>query len=1614
MITVDKNTFYKRVAIDKAIAVRPNYSDLPEGGIESLVKLQGGTDSVLYLLSGAVAATPAYGESKLIGGNLQLYCSGVTMTTSPTIPQLSLYKVQKNVSISEGTLKPSYDAADNTSGSPVTGSSVGANVAVYRSAVNKDSIYMNENFDGADKALGEVKMIRSIGNGTIELDDAYLTQYDARKQAIHLGNIAGQRKEHAINNYFTAGGVVPIEPKKGTKNKMWIPRHDTRKGQKKYIWRSPEWQLSKIKDKMKFKMQTASASTPEMEPLASAGNTIFDEVYATADTNNPFTSDEANPLMMTSCELSTAKKFSGGQAFRMYHLWDYSTMSAYLQKALGARAIVPSMTRASIYNIPRPHPGLDVAYRGNLKSGVYFRGMQAAAVPEINIKMNIAKMGFAPYMQYDASTTKTKAYALEDATDSTNLATGSSIFTAADDTITTLLRGVFVTFSNYKPKTDHTTLDKFIAYGTNRFHAGETSEHIVGGIAFLKTGIDGVATSDPSSLSCTALPLTKIYGGAATGQTTGILGTKGMCKFTMNSSTDLKNTFLLGTNFWEQQYNQDNSTAALKGLRNVSIPMDSWFDMTVCIDAYAKMSAATSLNDPYSAAARTVTGGGIDSVGSPMRVYFKTQTTVSGSTDAEASVGEVPYVDVIFPCEYDGSAGYSFNDTPANYPQHMTIWVQNYRWIKGSNALGFETSEANFHYGDNGSATSDYGPLPSGAAIEAEVFIDDITLKNFTPTISNATAGASISKSSPLTMKSDDIATPFTTFVSGTAFVRSWAQTGSTVTKIRTKPSTECVTFGYDSPTIFPTGNYTSTASGYMLASGFSTHQFGVLSRTTEGQPSSLYPMGAFVSTSGSNSYATSQLMGGQFHGNHSWTTADVVERTASLEDATVTLTGTHTYTTKGGACNGLVNLMTGAATLPSQDAFTSKGLMKFEIDNTFNADAGWTKREHIMASTKILAFSGLPSDTRDLTSLQLLVDDPSIFNQYLDEEYVIYKMSSLKPTVATGNANTLGWGVATTTNNYTSIKLSADTGIDGDIVTFDVNTIGSGSPANTTLELNRLADDSSTGLFTEANLPDLWISPKKYWLTLFQPANVTPRSYQNFMVIQNVDADGVSNITPTAAAFSGSTWNEFSYGYNASAAANVGQNGLYTKMWNLDTDIETSTLVLNKDYGYGNYDEETQEGGEVGKLSAIPGEYLNFNMMPLASSKETNSGDSIVLMLGLSPESTSNTVNIVGDEFGTVGDTKRPYMFWQYKDNLPEITSPLNVEPNVNILSGSGADKVDLYNLNREELNSLKFTWEEQGDDVLYRLLYVDTAPILDKYDGTYFWAPLNEVPGNDSKIKGYYYSGSTTIGTEFSSVLKSVRDITGPCGWAFDGNAEKSTGGNYPLTNGSIAWGWHGKTEATFIAHGVPNATGTNTSGSLFNDYDNNYGSFDIWYSKAASANANVTPKVTLVSGATTFSGKTYTLTSDYSFVNDGESPLFVVVTFDSTLDYDRIKMYVNGFLAASSKGDWVQDRTLYDGTGYTGQINIGSGWAGITSRFHGLMSECMVHSRCLHVPTQANQYIMSTASLPDMAGKAASDTEVKYNAKLFLFDYHNIIGSSSDRVASSTEVTWEATGI
>lgn len=1619
MKSVAKNTFYKQIAITNATAIKPNFSDLANGGADSLVTLSGAPDYTYYILSGAVPSTPAYGESKLIGGSMQMYCSGVTINTTPDIPSASLYKLQNGVTISEGTLRPSYDAADNSSGSPVTGSSVGGNVAVYRTSVGQDNIYMAENFDGSNKALGEVKMIQSMGNGIIEFSRAYLSIDDAVKKGSNLGNVRGKRKDVGIKYFVNDDGVVDIKPD-GSVTNPWKTKTDTRTTGKKAIWKRPYFKWNKIKNLLQFDSPAAAASTPEMEPLATAGNTIFDEVHATSDVNNPFTSSETNPLMMTTAELSTAKKFSGGQAFRMYHLWDYSTQSAYTQKMLGSRAITPSMTRASIFNLPYPHRGLDVQ-RKTIQAS---KGYMAGTTPEISMKMNISKLNFTPYLAYDAQTTKTTAKKIQVSnwsTASTILTGNTSYFSggAGSETITSMLRCVAVTFSNYKPKAEHTTLDKFLSYGLQRFYEGENSEHIVGGIVFMKTGIDGPAASDPSVISATAIPVTAIMGGGSTSSlpAIGALSQTGMLRFNINSGTDLENTELLGANFWQSRYNQNNSDATKRGLRNVEIPIDSWFDMTVCIDAGATNSAGSTCIDPYGANAAV--SDNFDELGSPMRAYFTGLPLTSGSDDENSDIDNVPYLDIILPAWESGGFTYNkynFIDNPETYPKHMTVWVQNYRWIEASSTLGFATSDAMFQFGDNGNVGGTDGPMPSGAAIEAELFIDDITLRNFTPQVENVSSTSSVTNQKALTFSNDSVISPYTTYSSGTSHIRSWAVSGATTTTaLNTVDATEFITFGYDSPTMWPTGNYTSTASGYMLANGFGTFQYGTMERTTDNVASPDYLMGAFVSTSGSSSHDTSKYLGGQLYGSHSWTNASTVSQTASLASSDITLTGTHTYNTKGGTCNGLVNLMTGAATLPSQDGFTSKGLMSFDISNTFNTTAGWTKRENILASTKIIGFNGYDGPGPEIESVMALkVEDASIFNKYLDEEYVIYRMGSAVPSANTGSADTLGWGIqANTVHKSTKIKIDTDQDIEDNIVHFTV-TMGDalGNIGKRDLSAGSKADDGTTELFTEPNIVDLYISPKKYWLNLYQPANKTPRTFQNFLIVQNVDADGISNQPPTAGSLQGTTWNESTYSYNSTTAATTGQNGVYTNLWDLDPSSEGSTLVVDNDYGYGTYDEETSKGGELYRINPIPGNYFYMDISPLASDKDIKPEEGVVFLLGLTDNASRNTVNLVGDDFGSSGDILRPYILWEYEDPLPEFQEPISLSPNYNILSGSGQNKVDLYKLDREDLNAIKFNWKEKADDVVYRLLYVDSSPVQNKYSNIAFQAPLNEVPSAGT-IAGNYYT-DTARNTAGAFTVATKRTITGSSGYAFDGNLATSTSGvDWPRTAASVAWDYFDNSQATFVVHAVPRDGTSQTQGTLFTDNSSTRGAFKIYYTKSSAANSNVTPVVSLTSGSTVLSGKTVTLTSDYSFPNDGESPLFIVVTFNADLDSNHIKMYVNGRLVKQSAGNWTKGNNLYNGASYDGRINIGNeSDTGGTKKLRGTIQECIVHNKQLYVPTAPDEFVLPTSFLPDKT--AAGGSAVKYNARLFLFDYHNIIGTSRDTVCSSDEVTWEATPI
>ena len=1645
MKAVKKNTFYKSTTLKVGSEVMPNYSDVSLGGgslsdgTYNYFELQGGYKSKYFALSGSVPSTPAYGQSELRGGYLSLYCTDVKLANTPRLPEIELYKMEQGIELSEGLLQiahlsgnSAYSGIDTASNTPYPD---GASISVYHSVLDADNYYDYENFDGANKTLGEVKILKPAGTGIVELGDAFLTVSKAKKEGKSVGSLLGQYKSFSLKKYFSNDdATVPIKPEGKDHTGVWRPQLDKRKDTKaKLKWRKPYWKYKDIKGSIEFKSKAGVGSDMDAMNTGTPGNTIFSEVYATADTNNPFTSDVNNPLMMTSCELSTAKKFSGGQAFRMYHLWDYSTESANLQKSLGKDAIMPSMTRASIYNLPQPHSGLDYAGAGDTGSPD-FMGDASKILPEISMKMNISKLQFTPFIRRETGYGPTAGNTYYPS------GTGASGGDADSSTNTSLLRSVVVTWSNYKPKTDHTTLDKFLDYGLERFYTGETTEHIVGGVAFMKTGID--LNEDPSTIYATALPVTDWAGNNGSSPTSKLLASGGLAKFS-GLGTDLGDTLLVGCDAWVPSKSN--------GMRFVKLPMDSWFDMRTFIDGWA-------FNGPWSAQQNIYykSGYGSDGLaktGAPMRVFFKSDMVASGTVESDNPNADVPFLDVFFPCGTGPSGGaraaeYTFNGDPSFYPKHMTIWVQNYRWIEGSaNAtITYGNSYGTFYWGDND------GALPSGAAIEAELFIDDIKLKNFVPDVTNASAGASISTQQPISLRTESIESPYTKFWGNNSSLSGAPTSGASVRSFSTEnqaygatgsiydvTATECIIMGFEDPGQLPSGptagggdwvNYPSSteSKGFIMGNGFNTALYSNMER--------LKPH-CFQSSVGNVANVGSDMLGGQFAGDHYYkgvlathladagSTAPYANNTWYYRVfVTNDASNTENYSTgaDGGTVYGnygtdsQINYMTydelpttTASTTPSSmDGFTSKGLMKLHMSGSRDitgggvASPGWVKREHIMCSTKITGIPGFPTKNVDsLSDYQIQVQDPTIFNKYQADEYIIFLINGAVPTNTTGSTETLGWGTSTKT-----LKLDEDIEIDS---------------ASGVITLNQdvtSADSGTDNLCIENNLSRLWISPKKWWVTWYQPANKTHRSYQNFCVVQQVGANGTGNTYPIVqSALEGSTYNESTYGYDkdlrgSSPAANptnrVGMSGLYTKSWGLDPANTDTSLVTNQDYGYGSYDEESDSGGEVAISTAVPQKWMYMDLDGIAQAQDTSEDDNLVFLLGMN-DAGLEQVRLVSDEDSDV--TRVPEMRWEYYDPLPIISQPISLSPNYNILSGSGQNKVDLYKLDREELNAIKFNWREDADDITYRLLYIDSSPIQNKYHKIAFQAPLNELPAA-GVATGSYYTGSArnAAGTFTTS---TERTITGSSGWAYDGNLASSTSGvDWPQTAASTAWSYFNNTEATFIVHAVPRDGTTQTQGTLFTD-NSTRGAFKIYYTKAASANADVTPVVSLTSGSTVVSGKTVTLTSDYSFPNDGESPLFIVVTFNANLDSNHIKMYVNGRLVKQSAGNWTKGNNLYNGASYDGRINIGNeNDTGGTKKFRGTIQECIVHNKELHVPTAPDEYILPTTYLADKT--AAGGTAIKYNARLFLFDYHNIIGTSRDTVCSSDEVSWEATPI
>ena len=790
----------------------------------------------------------------------------------------------------------------------------------------------------------------------------------------------------------------------------------------------------------------------------------------------------------------------------------------------------------------------------------------------------------------------------------------------------------------------------------------------------------------------------------------------------------------LATAPWIQAYNAQADWAQRPFFQTLEMNQD--FNVEFFIDPLASNTTSSSSLTPYKNLDVTSATDDRQKINSGvcMRAIFSSpETTPTGSgtgTGGSSTVTQQKFIDIPFPAKViagrDGLNDYRFidrcqgedgaaitTDTDGStaktyYPRHMTIWVNGYRWVQGYNnsRRSLMTDNQNMYYGDVDG---------EGATTETEVWIDNITLKNFTPDVKNITSTQPANP--PLSLRASgkidaplfqatgsSISRAITSFNSATA-----PAANNTAGFVEKTPSNS-ILFGWNNKTNLSLSD-TNMRGSYILFNDFSTLNFNNLNKFN-------YPMYTSIPDGLlSMSQSTNELnrMGGQFVAS---TSLSGTSQSNWLPTGSA-LSGASFNVTDSTETQNALSIASGSNDFLSVDALQQKGYAYLSVSGAAGGAAidygGWTQREHAAASTKVIRY---PSPFNGLNGNQLVVENPDIFNQFQNDSYILYR--------AYGTFQS---------NEYRILKLDQKSVISGTTITFDdnVNTAASGNI-----------------LCTDATLPELYISPYKYWVTMiynsdskFGDSNdehLIPRSYGNVMEVKNTpSSQGTGS--------QGTTFNEYIYSYNKNSSSQTGGNtGLYTNKWDLAVSSVASDLVLDKDFGYGAWDEELKKGGNIAQSTPTSNQYMDLDMSNAFSQNMYANNQNFLLYMVLEGP-TKEQETVLYNSADATATQYVPRFYLEYKDSLP-ATPDLGIEPTVDILSPD----LNLYDLTSENLNAVKFTWNESDEDIWYRYFIVSSGSIQNKYSHARLWIPLNEQP-NDTNLwnplENKYYVYDSVSGT-------------------------------------------------------------------------------------------------------------------------------------------------------------------------------------------------------------------------------------------------------------------------
>ena len=524
----------------------------------------------------------------------------------------------------------------------------------------------------------------------------------------------------------------------------------------------------------------------------------------------------------------------------------------------------------------------------------------------------------------------------------------------------------------------------------------------------------------------------------------------------------------------------------------------------------------------------------------------------------------------------------------------------------------------------------------------------------------------------------------------------------------------------------------------------------------------------------------------------------------------------------------------------------------------------------------------------------------------------------------------------------------------------------------------------------TNYNLTKATISPYQYWFNIALINASSSAAWgdsfadidQDHTKVQQTRAySGIVAVSGGSTA--GTTFNESLF-----------NDGIYANKWNINFLDPTESIVdLSTDYGFGTINSQSQDSipesdggvGRVGRDYMVAGDnYINLSSYVYIARPDMSAPFNFVVK----PTYMNSFRSLYACNVNTKDATSNPaQLIYGIKDPLPEVED-LQVSSIINI--DGITDPSMISNMTQSNATDLKFTWSESGDDVNYRMLWVDTDLIENKYHKAEFIIPLNESV-NTSPPKFYTsasnYISNTSVTMDGSNMTP---DIEGACGFGqkFDGTlvlgASSSTAPKRLKLGVYDTW--------THVFHLKPSDNGTFFAASGNNSGESINYKYEI--------NAGKVKMAVGTSGATAA-----TLESTTTYGLDGKQPLAVVLTWNQYLTDNNFKLYVNGKLEDTA------DRTTGLSMDPANFACIIGGNIDSTNKYTGFIEEIVFHSKCASIPQNNKQFILKTNDLRDVESGGVSN---KYQSRLFLFDYHNIRGTNKTQVCRSNTAAWKVTGV